>query len=125
MLKTIKMPKNLMNLTDNLPKPKYFNETKIKSKTDYNSIKNYPKNIKLGKTKYKTGFSRPKQSLIPLSRKLLKSREKHRELMKRKLIEMKPYKKGDFKMESKRTSSRQEILNIFDDLFIYIFIFVV
>lgn len=46
MLQTIKIPRNLMNLTSNLPKPKYFDDsemeediTKISSKTKYYSQK--------------------------------------------------------------------------------------
>ena len=76
MLKTIKIPRNLMNLTSNLPKPKYFEEDaedipRNSRKTNYysktvgpkNSKKKKPILVKLKMSKEKIRKGEPSQKL--------------------------------------------------------------
>ena len=62
MLETIKMPINLMNLTDNLPKPAYEIEERPKTKQSEGKKYRFKKKIssveKLTKKKYKENFRR-------------------------------------------------------------------
>lgn len=105
MLETIKMPMNLMNLTDNLPKPAYEIEDRPKTKQ---SLKNYryQKKMnsieKLAKTKYKGNFRRSlkKEKLLPL--RLMKSKKKVRKYLNDRKIEL---KKREVNSKKSRTSS--------------------
>lgn len=88
MLETIKMPLNLMNLTDHLPKPAYELENRPKTKQiSNNKNRSYSKLSrieKLAKTKYKNNFSKAIKSENELPMRLRKSRENSRNMFKRK-----------------------------------------
>ena len=108
MLETIKIPGNLMNLTNNLPGPNYV--LKENSGCKNQKVSQTRSSEKLAKTKYKSRFklrSEGDEHIFP-KRKLLKTKNKHKELTRNRLSELKVFKRrnrgGSIRVNKKRTS---------------------
>lgn len=89
MLQTIKMPMNLMNLTDYLPKPAYALEcrprTKQQSRQKNKSYAKLSRVEKFAKTKYKKSFSKAIKSENELPLRLRNSRGKSKHILAKKV----------------------------------------
>lgn len=109
MLKTIKMPLNLMNLTDHLPKPAYQLQPRPSTKDAFGRAKRakVKSSEKLAKTKYKGNFTKGAKSgqLVPL--RLLKSRERGRQISRSKRRSTQTEERPTQSKKGERASSKE------------------